>query len=142
MTRRIAANVLMVIGAWYAAVYLSFWLSVALIPINNRLVYEGDMGTLLMHLWFALPLAAMAAIAVVVLLAVSDARRKAVLIGSLTCLFLYSGFARRAGGAADTATTIDRVATVIERITPATVCLLVGLYKKRTRGLRGPVVPS
>ena len=35
MTRRIVANVLMVIGAWYGAVFLSYWLTVALIPINT-----------------------------------------------------------------------------------------------------------
>jgi lipopolysaccharide export LptBFGC system permease protein LptF len=128
----------MVIGTWYAAVYLSFWLSVALIPINNRLIYEGDIGTLLMHLWFALPLAVMAATAIVVLLAVSDVRRKEFLIAGLTCLFLYSGFTRRAGGAADTATTIDRVGTFVGRITPATVCLLVGLYKRRRSNQLGP----
>jgi hypothetical protein len=72
VSRRIAADVLMVIGAWYSASYLSFWLTVALIPINNRLVYEGSIGTLM----------------------------------------------------------------------PATVCLLVGLYKNRARVLRVPFVPS
>ena len=131
MTRRIAANVLMVIGAWYSALYLSFWLRIALIPINNRLIYEGDIGTLLMHLWLALPLAAMAATAVVILLAVSDARRKEVLIVILACLLLYSGFVRVAGAAGTE--TIDHVGTVVERATPAIACLLVGLYVSRRR---------
>ena len=78
----------MIIGVWYSAVYLSFWLTVALIPINNRFVYEGDTGTLLMHLWFALPLALMAAIAAVVLVAVSDVRGKGI-PGNVLVAFVY-----------------------------------------------------
>ena len=131
MKRRIA-NVLMVVGAWYSASYLSFWLSVALIPINNRLVYEGSIGALLMHLWLALPLAAMAAAAVVLVLGVIDTRRPGIVIGVLASLFLYSGFAR-VGGAAAGPETIDRVGMVVERITPSIVCFLVGLWWRRKR---------
>lgn len=132
MTRRIMANVLMVIGAWYGAVYLSYWLTIALIPINNRLVYEGDTGVLLMSVWSALPLAAMAGIAVFVLLGASEVKRKGLLIVILAGLFLYSGSLRVARGKWETTPeTIDRVGTIVRAVTPAAVCLLVGLYASR-----------
>jgi hypothetical protein len=129
--RRVIANALMVLGAWYAASYLAYWLTIALIPINNRLIYDGDTGVVIMHVWSAFPLAVMAGLAVVALLWVSDVARKGILLVVITCLFLYSGFgrSRRVWGTAGE--TIDRAGAVVEGVTPAAVCLLVGVYSLR-----------
>ena len=135
--RRVIANALMVLGAWYAAMYLAYWVTVALIPISNRLIYDGDSGLVIMHVWSAFPLAVMAGLAVVALLWTSEFERKGVLLVVITCLFLYSGSVRvqRVWGTAGGA--IDRVGAVVEGVTPAAVCLLVGVYSLRRRGRWG-----
>jgi hypothetical protein len=74
--RRFAASLLMLIGVWWLARYLAFWIAVALIPISNRLIYEGDAGVVLMHVWLALPLTVTAASAAAVALTLSDMEGK------------------------------------------------------------------
>jgi hypothetical protein len=132
--RRVVANALMVIGAWYAASYLAYWLTIALLPISNRLIYDGDSGVVIMHVWSAFPLAVMAGLAVVALLWATDVERKGILLVVITCLFLYSGFGRvrRVWGTAGE--TIDRASAVVEGATPAAVCLLVGVYSLQLLG--------
>ena len=86
---------------------------------------------MLMYVWSALPPAAMAGLAVIVLLGASEAKKKGLLIAVLTCLFLYSGSLRVARSWMTAPETIDRVGTVVGAVTPATVCLLIGLYASR-----------
>ena len=128
MTRRVAASLLILLGAWWLASYLSFWITVALIPINNRLIYEGDAGVILMRFWMALPLATAAAMASPVVLTLTDVRRKDVLLAILTALMLYSGFSRVHHEWTTLRETIDRIGTVIQGVTPALACAAVGVY--------------
>ena len=133
MTRRrlVAAGVLITIGAWYGAVYLAFWLTVALAPINNRLIFEDNAGVLIMNVWFAVPLSATAAAATMVVTWLVDGKRKWLWVGVLACLFLYSGAARvpRALGSSNASQAIDSAGLIVRAITPAAVCVLAGLYR-------------
>jgi len=138
--RHIVATVLMLIGAWYTAVYFASWLRIAFIPINNRLIYEGAAGVVIIHIWFALPLAIMAAVASTAIWLI-ESERRVLWLGVLTCLFLYSGVdrvkhVRTVGGTIEAE---DRVGFVVEAVMPATACLVVGTYalsrRRRSSGI-------
>ena len=128
VTRRAAVNLLTLLGAWWLAQYLSFWVTVALIPISNRLIYEGDPGVVIMHVWLALPLALMAAVAAPVVLLLSDMKRKGILVAILAGLFVYSQFSRAAHDWTTAKDTFDRLGAVIEDVTPALACAVAGVY--------------
>jgi hypothetical protein len=135
MNKQNARNALVIVGAWSLSGILAWVITILLIPINNRLMFSGESGIVIMWLWSALPEALTAAAAVTAIVLI-ETRRPWPWIGGLIALYLYSGVMtafRTRSGFLSSPTTPDYVGMTLEGILPALACGIAGIWIARRR---------
>jgi hypothetical protein len=91
MTQTTTRNVFLGIGVWTCARVIAFLVRVLLIPINNRLIFSGNAGTVAWWLWEGFLNALVAAFAAVALVWVVETKKPLNGVGAPAALFLYGG---------------------------------------------------
>lgn len=134
MTKQAARNVLLAIGAWALSSTVAMLITLALIPLDNRLTFRGDSGVVIMWVWSGLPEAVTAGGATLAVLWLIDTKRPYVWAGALGALYLWSGIVdalRTRGGFQSTPTAVDTVGILIGGLLPALACAGAALWYQR-----------
>jgi hypothetical protein len=135
MNKLTARNALLVIGAWSFSAMLAWLVRLLLIPLNNRLTFRGDAGTVTMWVWLGLPDMLTAALAAATLVSVIETRKPLSWVGGLAALYLYAGslnaWRQLAHGWQVLPRTPDYMGIAIQAIMPTLVCLVVGIWWAR-----------
>ena len=132
MIKQTARNLLVVIGAWSVSALLAWLVGFMLIPLNNRLTFLGDSGTVIMWLWFGFPEALVAATSVIAVLYLIDTRKPLSWVGELAALYQYAGgisaWRQLTRGWRTPPGTADYIGIAAKAIMPTLVCLVVGIW--------------
>ena len=126
----------MVIGAWALSATVAMLITLALIPLNNRLTFRGDAGVVIMWVWSGLPEAVTAVGATLAVLWLIDTKKPYAWVGALAALYLYSGIidaVRTRGGFQSAPTAVDNVGILINGLLPAFACAIAAVWYQRRR---------
>jgi hypothetical protein len=133
--RLTARNALLVIGVWEASSLVAMLFRILLIPVSNRLVFEGNAGVVALWLWEGLPESLVAAVAAVALVWTIETKKPLAWVCVLTALFAYDGSLRAwkwiRHGWATSPTTADHVGIWTQAFIPVVVCFAVGVWWTR-----------
>lgn len=129
LIRKKAADVIILLTTWLLAEAIAIAFSMTLNRTTDGL--GCHVGSVLFHLWLALPTAAAAMLAAIATVSLFRAERSAFWIGALTALFLCVSAVEAAMLlSADTAGR-DRAGQLVGVVTPALVCMLAGVVAAR-----------
>src|SRR5689334_5868813 len=135
MNKATIRNALVVIGAWVLSSLIAFSITALLIPINYRLTYTGDTGTVAMWLWEGFPEALAAALAAIAVVWATETRKPMVWVSLLAGLYVYSGilqaFRLITQGWHTPPRRSDYVGILAQAIIPVVVCVIVGVWRTK-----------
>jgi hypothetical protein len=128
-SRRNIANVIILMTVWVIAEIAAIALSMPLNRLNGQLARH--LGAIIFHVWLAIPAAVAAAVAALIIARLFSGRDATFWVASIACLFLCAGAINAALMLFNARSNTDRVGAIVEALTPAVVCLTVGLYSSR-----------
>jgi len=135
--RKMAADILILLVTWFFSEVLAILISIPLNPLTHRLVRY--VGAVAFHLWLAIPLTVTAALAGAIVVRVFHTEGATRWLVALVSLFLCAGALQAAilltgripSGAS--ARRADHVGSIVQALTPALMCSLVGVSESRRR---------
>lgn len=136
MNKPLVKNLLVTIGARELAAVTATLLTLALIPLDNRLIFEGDAGTVIMWTWSAVPQTATAAAAAIAVLLLVDSNKPFAWIVALAVLTLLSSVTGTVGtyrGFHVDPRAADHLGIAIKTVAPALACVIAPLWYRRRR---------
>ncbi len=138
MTKRMARNALLAIGAWSISAILA-WLFSFLIPVGI-VSFRGDLGAVLLWVWLGFPHLLAAAIVANMLVWVTETRRPLSWLFVLAGLFLYSesmqAWRQFRQPWHEPPSIPDYVGTAIAAMMPALACLVIGIWWRKRLAVR------
>jgi hypothetical protein len=128
-------NALVVIGLWTLSTLVAFLIKALFIPVNNRLTFTGDVGTVTMWLWEGYPDELVAALAAIALVWVLETGKALAWVGGLATLYLYGGVFNAwrliTHGWRVPPHTPDYIGILTQAVIPTLACLAVGVWWTR-----------
>jgi hypothetical protein len=137
MTKQTGRNALATVGAWWVSRALAMFISLVLTPLSNRLVFQGDSGTVFMWVWFGLPEAIASVVATISILWLIETKKPYRWVGALAVLHLYTGVMEAMGlldGFQSTPQTADYVGIAVKGLLSFAGCVVAAVWYHR-RGI-------
>jgi hypothetical protein len=134
MNKQPARNALLIAGAWSISGIAGTLITVALIPLNNRMTFSGDSGAMIMWIWSGLPEAVSAVGATVAVLWLLETKRPYAWAAALVALYVYGGIigvVRMRAGFRSAPNAIDSAGIVVRQLLPAFASAVGAVWYQR-----------